>query len=378
MRVCIDCAPLLVRCAGMKSYLYYFARHLLLNKGEHDFRAFPFLNWFGGLDLLESSINHEGSMIGRYATTARLLLVNISNKGEHGALDWLMPGVDLFHATNHVRNPPRGRKLTTTLHDLTTYTLPDAHPASHHEMEKSFVEKVVLKADSVIAISEHTRQDLIRLFDFQPERVEVVYEGIADSYFETHAEGVTAVRAKYGLTKPYILHVGTIEPRKNIDRLLDAYEQLKPSVREEFPLVMVGSIGWAPESTINRMENPPKGVRYLRYVPEVDLPFLTTGAEICVYPSLYEGFGLPVPQAMATGVPVLTSNVSSLPEVAGDAAVLVDPMSTAEITSGMERLLTSPSLREELAAKGRTRAQRFSWDRSAKETWRYFERVCGQ
>ena len=295
MRVCIDCAPLLVRCAGMKSYLYYFARHLLLNKGEHDFRAFPFLNWFGGLDLLESSINHEGSMIGRYATTARLLLVNMSNKGNHNALDYLMPGVDLFHSTNHVRNPPRGRKLTTTLHDLTTHTVPDCHPPSHHEMEKAFVENVVFKADSVIAISEHTRQDLIRLYDFPPERVEVIYEGIADAYFETHPEGVTAVRAKYGLSQPYILHVGTIEPRKNIDRLFDAYEQLKPSLRDEFPLVLIGSIGWSPDSTVQRVENPPEGVRYLRYVPEADLPFLTAGATVCVYPSLYEGFGLPVP-----------------------------------------------------------------------------------
>ena len=134
-------------------------------------------------------------------------------------------------------------------------------------MEKAFVENVVFKADSVIAISEHTRQDLIRLYDFPPERVEVIYEGIADAYFETHPEGVTAVRAKYGLSQPYILHVGTIEPRKNIDRLFDAYEQLKPSLRDEFPLVLIGSIGWSPDSTVQRVENPPEGVRYLRYVP---------------------------------------------------------------------------------------------------------------
>ena len=301
----------------------------------------------------------------------------MANKGNHSLLDFAMPGVDLFYATNHVRNPPRRRKLATTLHDLTAYIVPECHPSLHHEIEKSYIENVVLRADAVIAISEHTRQDLIRIFDFPPDRVEVIYQGIADSYFETTPEGTTAVRAKYGLDKPYILHVGTIEPRKNINRLFDAYEQLKPSLREEFPLVLVGSIGWADKATVKRVESPPEGVRYLRYIPEEDLPFITAGATVCVYPSLYEGFGLPVPQAMATGVPMLTSNVSSLPEVAGDAAILVDPRSQAEITAGLERLLTSPSLREELIAKGRQRVQRFRWERSAKETWDYFERVCG-
>ncbi len=378
MRVLVDCSPLLIRYAGMKSYLYYLARNLLLHKGSHEFRAFPFIDWFGGLDLLDSSIDHEHSMIGRYNTTARLLFVNMANKGNHGLLDFAMPGVDLFYATNHVRNPPRRRKLATTLHDLTTYTVPECHLPSHHEMEKSFVENVVTRADAVIAISEHTRQDLIRIFDFPPERVEVIYQGIADSYFETTPEGAAAVRAKYRLDKPYILHVGTIEPRKNINTLFDAYEKLPASLREEFPLILVGSIGWADEATIKRVESPPEGVRYLRYIPEEDLPFLTAGATVCVYPSLYEGFGLPLPQAMATGVPVLTSNVSSLPEVAGDAAVLVDPRSQAEITAGLERLLTSSSLRADLIAKGLKRVERFRWEQSAKQTWDYFERVCGR
>jgi alpha-1,3-rhamnosyl/mannosyltransferase len=377
MRVSVDCSPLLIRCAGMKSYLYHFARNLLLHKGRHEFRAFPFLDWFGGLDLLDSSIDHERSMIGRYNTTARLLMVNMANKGKHSLLDWAVPGVDLFYATNHVRNPPRRGKLATTLHDLTTYTVPECHPPSHREMENSFIQNVVLRADAVIAISEHTRQDLIRIFDFPPERVEVIYQGIADAYFATTPEGVAAVRARYGLDKPYILHVGTIEPRKNINTLFDAYERLKPSLREAFPLVLAGPIGWADAATIRRVQSPPAGVRYLGYLPEGDLPFVTAGATVCVYPSLYEGFGLPVPQAMASGVAVLTSNVSSLPEVAGDAAILVDPRSQAEIAAGIERLLTSPSLREDLIATGRQRVQRFRWDRSAKQTWDYFERVCG-
>jgi alpha-1,3-rhamnosyl/mannosyltransferase len=379
MRVCVDCSPLLINCAGVKSYLYYFARNLQLYAGENEFEAFPFLGSFGGLDLLDSSqgLQHEESMIGRHWTTARLLFINMANKGRHSALNWFTPGADIFHATNHVRNPPTNKKLTTTLHDLTCWTVPDCHPPSHIEMEQSFVQRVVLKADSLIAISEATRNDLIRIFDFPPEKVEVIYPGISDAFFDVRREQVDKVREKYGLSGQYLIHVGTIEPRKNTEVLLDAYGQLSPSLREEFPLVFVGSVGWAPESTVGRVTSPPAHVRYLGYVPEDDLPGLTAGAAACVYPSLYEGFGLPVSQAMAVGVPVLTSNVSSLPEVAGGSAVLIDPHSTEEIRAGIERLLLSPSLRDQLAAAGPEQARRFTWERSAKETWKYFERVCG-
>lgn len=379
MYVCVDCSPLLIRCAGVKSYLYYLARDLKAYAGPHKFSAFPFLDQVGGADLLDGSrtLDHEQSMIGRYATTARLAFVNMANAGHHQMLDWLTPGIDLFHATNHVRNPPRNKKLTTTLHDLTTWTVPHCHPRAQIEMEKSFVERVVLRSDAVIAISESTKQDLIRLFDFPPERIEVIHPGIAGAYFETKPGQTSAVREKYGLSGNYIVHVGTVEPRKNLDTLLDAYQQISPSLREEFPLLLIGPMGWAAESTRNRVRSSGPGVRYLGYVPEDDLPPLIAGATACVSPSLYEGFGLPIPQAMALGVPVLTSNVSSMPEVAGGAAVLVDPHSTGEIRAGIERLMLSPSLREKLSAKGRKRAQAFHWETSAKKTWRFFEHVCG-
>ena len=268
MYVCVDCSPLLIRCAGVKSYLYYLARNLKAYAGPHKFSTFPFLDQLGGADLLDGSrpLDHEQSMIGRYATTARLAFVNMANAGHHQMLDWLTPGIDLFHATNHVRNPPRNKKLTTTLHDLTTWTVPHCHPQSHIDMEKSFVERVVLRSDAVIAISESTKQDLIRLFDFPPERIEVIHPGIAGAYFETKPGQTSAVREKYGLSGNYIVHVGTVEPRKNLDTLLDAYQQISPSLREEFPLLLIGPMGWAAESTRNRVRSSGPGVRYLGYV----------------------------------------------------------------------------------------------------------------
>jgi len=381
VRTCIDCAPLLITCAGMKTYLYHFARNLLRQAGEHEVSIYPFLDWpdrLGGIDLLDPPpLYHEGSMAGARATAYRLLYISLINKGRHSALNWLTPGADLFYATNHVRNPPTNKKLVTTVHDLSTWTVPNSHTASQKEFEETYIEQIVRPADAVIAITESTRNDLIRLFDFPPEKVEVIYPGFPDAFYHADPKTVAATRSKYGLDGPYLLHVGTIEPRKNIDRLLDAFERLKPSLQKEFPLVLIGMIGWADATTVERVKSPPKNVRYLGYVPEEDLPPLTAGATVCVSPSLYEGYGLPVPQAMAAGTPVLTSNVSSLPEIAGDAALLVDPKSTDEIIAGIERLLLSPSLREELVEKGHGQARRFDWAESAKQTWRFFERVVG-
>jgi alpha-1,3-rhamnosyl/mannosyltransferase len=166
--------------------------------------------------------------------------------------------------------------------------------------------------------------------------------------------------------------VGTIEPRKNLDLLLDVWQTLAASVREPFDLVIAGPEGWQSTATLARLRAPAPCVRYLSYVPEPDLPGITAGATVFVYPSLYEGFGFPVAQAMAAGVPVITSNLSSLPEVTGGAAELIDPRSPAELRAALDRLLTSPATRARLAAAGKIQAQRFQWDHCARQTLDFF------
>jgi glycosyltransferase involved in cell wall biosynthesis len=173
------------------------------------------------------------------------------------------------------------------------------------------------------------------------------------------------------------LYVGSIEPRKNLSTLLDAWLDLSRDVRQEFDLAVVGPWGWGDRSVFNRLQAGIPGVRYLGYVPEADLPGLTAAATIFAYVSLYEGFGLPVAQAMAAGVPVITSNVSSLPEVVGDAGLLADPRSREEIRTALDRLLLSPSLRAELGHRGRARARGFTWAECARKSWKFFERVAG-
>jgi glycosyltransferase involved in cell wall biosynthesis len=356
MIIVIDATSTLVRSAGVKNYVWHWVRHLL--KQGADVRAFPFLDDLGGLD-------HEASALSRPATMARLGLIKSMNEIGFPPLDWLIRGADIFHATNLLRRPPKRPKLTATIHDLTCWLMPEVHTPGNVKADREFAENIVARADGLIAVSENTRQDAIRLLGIAPDRIQTIYSGIAESYFEA----VPSWRAR-----PYALYVGTIEPRKNLDTVLDAWALMKPSLRGEFDLLIAGPRGWSSDQTFGRIE---REASHLGYVPEADLPGLIAGATVFVYPSLYEGFGFPVAQAMAAGAPVLTSNNSCLPEIAGDAALLVDPRSAGEIASSLTRMLESESLRTDLVARGRKRADLFRWEKCATQSLQFFRSVCG-
>jgi len=368
IRVCLDCFPFLVRSAGVKAYLFELHRHLLRTAGSNRLSAFPFLDE-------ELALHHEGSLLGPFGTAWRFALVLFANTGRNPVLDVLGSHFDVFHASNQVRNPPRFCKLTTTVHDMTAWSHPELHTAATVANDKRWAERTVRRADGVITPSEATRADAIRWLNLPPERVRAIHHGVAETYFQVPESAMAAAGEAYSLAKPYILFVSTIEPRKNLDRLLDAYEKLPVSVREEFDLVIAGPRGWRSEQTMARLEAKPAGIRTLGYVPETLLPGLTAGATVFAYPSLYEGFGFPVAQAMAAGTAVLTSNVSSLPEITAGSARLVDPLSTTEIGAALQELITMPSLRERLRNLGLARAQHFRWERCARETWEFFEHV---
>jgi glycosyltransferase involved in cell wall biosynthesis len=217
----------------------------------------------------------------------------------------------------------------------------------------------------------------LNILDLSSERVEVIYPGVPESFFEATAADVHAVREKHGLRRPYVLFIGTIEPRKNVPGLIAAYSKLPRATREEYELVLAGPVGWSEPETVEQIRHA-EGVRCLGYVPEPDMPGITAGAVALAYPSFYEGFGFPVAQAMAAGVPVMTSDLSSLPEIAGDAALLIDPQSTEEMRNALDRLLTSPELRARLGGAGRRRAQQFRWDLSARKSLEWFARIAGR
>ncbi len=361
--------PLLVASAGVKSYLYHWIAALRNIYGSQ-LKLFPFLDKLGPLD-------HEHSVCGPLITLAGLAYLHVLNHRDDAISDWVVCKADVFHATK-LLYPPKKCRITATLHDATCWVLPEMHTPANVRADRFFLEKVLSRADGLIAVSNHTRIDAIKYMRLDPDRIEVIYPGAPDSYYCADSESARLAREKFGLSRDYILFEGTIEPRKNLSRLLDAYASLPRSLREEFDLVIAGLSGWASDDLVNRLASKPPGVRYLGYVPEPWVPGLFAGACVFAFPSLYEGFGFPLVQAMATGVATITSHVSALPEVAGEAAEFIDPLSTSELAAALAKLLTSPGLRTKLSVEGQRRAERFRWDRCAIQTAQYFEKVAGR
>jgi glycosyltransferase involved in cell wall biosynthesis len=292
--------------------------------------------------------------------------------------DRLLPGGRLFHATEHLLLPLRSVPTVLTVHDLIFRHLPEHHKPLNRWYLNWSLPLYCRRATHVITISECTRRDLIAAYDVAPEKVSVIHEA-ADPRFAPQApDRVAAVRRRYGLPERYLLFVGTIEPRKNLTRLLRAFEAVHREGLSD-ALVVVGKQGWLYGDFFAELEASPvrEAVVLPGYVPDGDLPAIYAGAQALVWPSLYEGFGLPVLEAMACGTPVACSGTSSLPEVGGEAALYFDPASQGAITDAVRRLLGDADLRAELVGRGFERAARFSWDRVAAETEAVYEAVIG-
>jgi glycosyltransferase involved in cell wall biosynthesis len=375
MRVVIDAVPLLIRSAGVKNYLYYWIRHLRRAAVPGAIRTFPALNGFGPL-------NHDASVAGLWRTCTGLAELALANYTPLPVMDLLSREADIFHASALIRRPPRRPRLTATIYDMTCFLMPELHSAANLRADQSFAE-LLRRAHRLIAISECTKNDAVRVLGIAAEKITVIHPGIGEAFFDPPPPKVAEVRNRYGLRRPFVLCVGTIEPRKNLGTLLDAFQALPASIRDQFELAVAGPVGWASTETMARITMAQPGdsatnnsIRYLGYVPESDIAALTAAATVFAYPSLYEGFGFPVAQAMAAGVPVITSNVSSLPEIAGDAAILIDPRSQAELRDALARLLLSPGLCAELAGRGRLRAQAFRWETCAARSLEFFEEAA--
>ena len=282
-----------------------------------------------------------------------------------------LDGLDVFHLGEFHFPRVGDVPAVATVHDLTTELFPEQHVWLNRALHARRLRWIRERADRVVVVSESTGRDLTRLLEIPPGRVHRIYEARGhDTDGELPPARVDEVRARYDLDDgPYVLSVGTLEPRKNHERLIRAFEAL-PSRFDDVRLAVAGGEGWRSRGIHRAVETSParERIRLLGPVPGRDLPALYAGATVFALASLYEGFGLPVLEAMAMGTPVLTSDVSSLPEVAGDAALLVDPHSTEAVRDGLERLLGDAGLRGRLARRGRERERRFTWRRAAEET----------
>ncbi|MGD2147739.1 MAG: glycosyltransferase family 1 protein [Anaerolineae bacterium] len=296
----------------------------------------------------------------------------------HVGFDRLLPGANLFHATEHLLLPLRSIPTVLTVHDLIFRHLPEHHKALNRVYLNLALPLYCRRATHIIAISGCTRRDLLAAYDLPLEKITVIYEAADPRFCPQAPDHVDAVRRRYRLPERYILFVGTIEPRKNLTRLLHAFQALAVDGLCD-ALVVVGQRGWLYGDFFAELARSPvrKRVVLPGYVPDEALPAIYAGAQALAFPSLYEGFGLPVLEAMACGTPVACSGTSSLPEVAGDAALTFDPHNQSSIAETLRRVLEDADLHSELVQRGLRQAARFSWERVAEETMSVYDAVMG-
>jgi len=284
---------------------------------------------------------------------------------------------DVYYSTNSYLTAWFTRIPTAvTVYDLITYR-PDMLP----QRRASLIERATLpwasrRARAFLAISQATADDLIERFPRARSRTQVIPLAAGDAFTPNGPAG-EPVLERLGVRAPFVLSVGTLEPRKNLPRLIEAFAALPADLRDRVQLVLVGAVGWEADETLSAMDQHRTHVRALGHVDEADLHVLFRTAELFAYPSLFEGFGLPVLEAMCSGTAVLTSQISSLPEVAGDQAIYVDPLDVADIRRGLEEGLRDDERRRDLERKGLERARAFSWDRTVGETLAALERLAG-
>jgi len=272
-----------------------------------------------------------------------------------------------------------GTRRIVTIHDVVPYIYPETSTRLDKLIYHYWLPLAVRRLHAIITVSEHSKRDIIRYLPVNAEDVVVIPEAAGSSYRLMNRIDVKPVLSRYGIDFPYILYVGSLESRKNLPRLLEAFARVQTQ-HPDWKLVIVGARKWKFTSIFKTVQRVglDSFVHFTGYVEEEHLPAIYNGADLFVFPSLYEGFGLPVLEAMATGTPVITSNCSSLPEVAGDAAILIDPYDIQAIADAIQQVLSNPTLAASLRVKGLARSKTFSWQRTAKETIAVYERVCGR
>jgi len=287
--------------------------------------------------------------------------------------------VDLFHAPHYVLPPLVGCPSVVTIHDCIHLMFPQYLPNRWAlTYARTSITMAARRATRVLTVSESSKRDILRFVDVPPGKIDVIYNSFDPRFgVEPDADTVDRVRERYQLQSQFVLYAGNVKPHKNLERLIEAFHIVRSRGLEQLKLILIGdeiSKYTALRRAVHRHQLH-NYVRFLGYLPEDTLAVMYRLAGVFVFPSLYEGFGLPPLEAMASGTPVVTSNVSSLPEVAGDAAVLVDPYSAEAIADGMYRVLTDNNLRSDLRRRGPERARQFSWESSVRRVREIYGQV---
>jgi glycosyltransferase involved in cell wall biosynthesis len=359
-RIGYDVTPLVGMCTGVGNYTRQLLMHMLALSGEYDF-------------LLKAN-RSEAIQDLTASARARPLIQSVPSRmlWMQGVLPRQLRATkpDLCHYPNSIAPLRSPCRYVVTIHDMTLSLLPHYHPGRKRVMVRPLIPLIARGAARIITVSEHARADIVRLLGVAPERVVVVPEAAAPIFHMASAEEQARVRARYRLNRSYVLYVGTLEPRKNLVRLIRAWYALWQRGAIPHQLVLVGGRGWQDAAIYTTIAELDCGdaLRLVGYVPTADLPALYSAADAFAFPSLSEGFGLPVIEAMACGTPTLISTAPALRELAGDVALTVDPRDERALTDALERLLMDAALQEELRLRGLRRAASFSWERAARRT----------
>ncbi len=371
MHICLDVSPTAQKQAGLGRYAGEIAR--ALDQFNPNLNLSLFYNRQGDAQLPDylSHIPHRTVNLGNKPWRMGVLVSRMFR----WPMDKTFGAVDIFHATNHLLAHFSQARTVYTLHDLIFLHFPEYHLPYNRWYLTFAMPRYLHAADVIVTPSECSRQDAIKFYGLPESKIKVIYEAPAPTFQPAaESDSLDRVRQKYALPPKFILHVGTIEPRKNLIRLLDAFQSLLVDW-PDLKLILVGKKGWLYDSFFDRLHalGLEEAVIFPGYVEEADLPAFYQLAEIFVFPSLYEGFGLGPLEAMACGTPVVSSNSSSLPEVIGNGGWLINPTDTAALASALHRVLADGSLRSDLKRRGLVQARKFSWQKTADELEKLYQ-----
>jgi glycosyltransferase involved in cell wall biosynthesis len=373
MRIAVDLSPAVHHHAGIGRYAHELVTALTAHDHANEYVAF--YNAPRGDECPDAPLDRLPAYV-RRASAKRLRFQVLLAHLTGATLDHWLPPCDLFHATDYLLPPLRRARAVLTIYDLTYLFFPEYHLPLNRWYLTLMLPRLARCADAIIAISENTRRDLMRLIKLPTEKISVIPLGVNRAFQPIQdPRELIRVRAKYKLPPCFILYFGTIEPRKNLLTLLDAYRVLLTNDPATPDLVIAGNKGWLYQPVLKRVRELglAERVRFTNWIDEQDAPALMNAAAVFVYPSLYEGFGLPPLEAMACGTPVVCSNASSLPEVVGDGGVLVEPRDAGGFAQAIARTLGDQVLRAKLRHQGLEQASKFSWERTARETLAVYE-----
>lgn len=373
MKIVIDTIPLLSPLTGVGYYTYNIARALKAIEISNDYTYF--YGYYSGRLFTYGEDNTTFFKVKEFVKKIPIA-GSIARSSKSIINIFSSRNFDIYFEPNFIPINIKAKKTVVAVPDFSFHVHPEWHPKDRISYFENNFWKNIDRADRIIFISDYMKDCAANLYNFPKDRLRTIHLGFDSEIFRVYEkEEALEVRNKYTLPESFILVVGSVEPRKNLMNLLHAYLRLDENIRSDFKIVLVGFKGWNNREIMELLGKMKEDVVYLGYVPDSDLGKLYNIATAFVYPSLYEGFGLPPLEAMACGCPVVVSNVTSLPEVCGDAAYYVNPNDAESIAEGLYKMVTEESLRDSFTIKGLQRAENFSWERSAAEHLKVFEEV---